>query len=139
MTASDCIFCKIIKGDIPCARIYEDDAVLAFLDINPWSEGHTLIIPKAHYALLHECPADVIAGVAGKFGRIAEAVVSAMGAVGYNILNNNGSAAGQEIEHVHFHIIPRKPGDQIIRHAPQLQYPEGRIEELAAEILNHLT
>ncbi|MBN1764238.1 MAG: HIT family protein, partial [Sedimentisphaerales bacterium] len=132
------IFCKIARGEIPCAGIFEDDQVLAFLDINPWSEGHSLIIPKAHFVHLHECPVEVISTLARQIGPIAEAIIKAVGAEGYNLLNNNGRSAGQLVEHVHFHIIPRKTGDGIIRHAPQNTYPPGRMDEIAARIANEL-
>lgn len=136
--SENCIFCKIIQGEIPCSRIYEDDSILSFLDINPWSPGHCLVIPKVHYQRLEECPQELIASMAGKLGTIAKAVITAVGARGYNVLNNNGSEAGQEVEHVHFHIIPRKSGDRIIRHTPQGKYPEGEINRLADKISNIL-
>lgn len=139
MQDPNCIFCKIINGDIPAARVFENDQVLSFLDINPWNEGHTLVVPKDHHALLHQCPPETAAAVVSQLGPIARAVIESLGAEGYNILNNNGPASGQEIEHLHFHIIPRRSGDGIIRHAPQKTYPEGRIDELAEQIKKALS
>ncbi len=106
MSNSDCIFCSIVTGKIPCIRIWQDDLVLAFLDIGPVSDGHTLVIPKAHFGRLHECSPDVLVGVSNCIGKIAQAVVSAVGAEAYNVLCNNGIAAGQLVEHVHFILFP---------------------------------
>ena len=131
---SDCIFCKIVQGQIPCSRIYQNEHVLAFLDINPWSQGHSLLIPKAHHNRIDQCPPEVIAQVAKMLGPVARAVTKAVQADSYNILNNNGPDSGQLVEHLHFHIIPRTPGDGIIRHAPQGQYPPGKIDQLAQQI-----
>ena len=87
----DCVFCKMVEGEIPVTRIYEDEAVLAFLDIGPLSDGHALVIPKRHYGRVDECDPDVLAAVAGRLGRIAGAVAEAMNADGYNILCNSKS------------------------------------------------
>ncbi len=133
-----CVFCKVVAGGIPAARIYEDDAVLAFLDIGPISDGHTLVIPKRHCATLHECDPKILAVLACGLGKIAKAVVDAMDADGYNVLSNNGSAAGQVVEHLHFHIIPRKTGDGVLAQWPSFRYPKGRIEEIAARIRGNL-
>ena len=130
----DCVFCKMVAGEIPVARVYEDEAVLAFLDIGPVSDGHILVIPKQHYARVHECEAQVLAKVGACLGKIAGAVVKAMGADGYNVLCNNGQAAGQVVEHVHFHIIPRKMGDGVFTQWPTYQYRAGQIEEIAEKI-----
>ena len=107
----DCIFCKIIRGEIPCQRVFENEHLLAFLDINPLATGHTVVIPKHHAERLEDLSADQAAELARSFGRLAQAVVLIVGGEGYNILQNNGSAAGQVVPHVHFHIIPRRAGD----------------------------
>ena len=133
-----CVFCKMVAGEIPVARIYEDDAVLAFLDIGPISDGHTLVIPKRHCPQVHECPPEVLSALAARLGKIAGAVAGAMHAEGFNVLANNGSAAGQVVEHVHFHIIPRKTGDKVLRGWPSYKYEKGRIEEIAARIRANL-
>lgn len=135
----DCVFCKMVAGEIPVVRIYEDETVLAFLDIGPISDGHTLVIPKEHCSLVHECQADVLAEVGRRLGRIAGAVVDAMQAEGYNVLCNNGRAAGQVVDHVHFHIIPRYLGDGVFTQWPAKKYPEGRIDVLAEKIREKLT
>ena len=107
----DCIFCKMVAGEIPVVKVYEDEAVLAFLDIGPISDGHTLVIPKVHCGKVHECDPQVLADVWSRLGRIAGAIAGAMKADGYNVLCNNGRAAGQIVDHLHFHIVPRWAGD----------------------------
>jgi histidine triad (HIT) family protein len=101
------IFDKIIDGEIPCHRVYEDDHVLAFLDIGPLSDGHTLVIPKERVTHLHELSDDSAAALGRILPRLCRAVMEATGAGAYNILQNNGPDAHQEVMHVHFHIIPR--------------------------------
>lgn len=101
------IFDKILAGEIPCHRVYEDEHVLAFLDINPLSDGHTLVIPKERAAQLHELSADSAAAIGRVLPRLCRAVVAATGASAYNVLQNNGAAAHQAVFHVHFHIIPK--------------------------------
>lgn len=132
-----CIFCRMVAGEIPVAKVYEDEAVLAFLDIAPISDGHTLVIPKRHCSAIHKCAPEVLANVAARLGRIAKAVVAAMESDGYNVLSNNGAAAGQVVDHLHFHIIPRRTGDGVFTEWPSYRY-EGRIDELAAKIRRNM-
>jgi histidine triad (HIT) family protein len=101
------VFDKILDGDIPCWRVYEDDHVLAFLDVGPLSEGHTLVIPKERKAHLHELSDDSAAAIGRVLPRLCRAVTAATGASAYNVLQNNGASAHQAVMHVHFHIIPR--------------------------------
>ncbi len=101
------IFSKIIAGDIPCHRVYEDEHVLAFLDINPLSQGHTLVIPKEAVATVGELSDDAGAAIGRVLPRLCRAVVKATGVEEYNILQNNGAGAHQAVFHVHFHIIPK--------------------------------
>jgi len=108
---ADCIFCKIASGEIPAATVWEDDRTVAFLDINPLAEGHLLVAPKAHAERLTDLDPDAAAALFRRAPVLAAAVVAAVGAEGFNILQNNGSCAGQAVEHVHVHIIPRRPGD----------------------------
>jgi histidine triad (HIT) family protein len=138
MGMDECVFCRMAAGEIPVAKVYEDEAVFAFLDIGPISDGHTLVIPKRHCANLHECEPEVLAEVALRLGRIAGAVAAAMDADGYNVLCNNGAAAGQVVEHLHFHIIPRKIGDGVFTQWPSYRYRKGQIEEIAARIRRNL-
>ncbi len=104
---STTIFDKILAGEIPCHRVYEDEHVLAFLDISPLAPGHTLIIPKERKAYLHELSDESAAAIGRVLPRIARAVLAATGAEHYNLLQNNGASAHQAVFHVHFHIIPR--------------------------------
>ncbi len=138
MIADDCLFCKMVAGQIPVAKIYEDEAVLAFLDIGPISDGHTLVIPKQHFERLHNCPSELLGRVGSRLGKIAGAVAAAMNSDGYNILCNNGRAAGQLIGHLHFHIIPRNTGDGLLGQWPAYKYEQGKIEIIAEEIRKKL-
>jgi histidine triad (HIT) family protein len=138
MNVSDCVFCKMIAGQIPVTRIYEDEVVLSFLDIGPISDGHTLVIPKQHFERLHDCPGELLGRVCSCLGKIAGAVSAAMNSDGYNVLCNNGRAAGQLVEHLHFHIIPRSAGDGLFDHWPSYKYPEGKIEAIAEKIRGNL-
>lgn len=101
------IFTRIIKGQIPCHRIHEDEHVLAFLDINPISEGHTLVVPKEPAETVDKLSDEAAAAIGRALPRISRAVLKATGATAFNILQNNGREAHQVVPHVHFHIIPR--------------------------------
>ena len=134
MIADDCIFCKIVAGGIPANRIYEDETLLVFLDNGPISDGHTLVIPKLHFEKLHDCPAELLGQIFSRLGKIAGAVSTAMNSDGYNLLCNNGRAAGQVVEHLHFHIIPRNVGDGLLNRWPSYAYEQGKIEAIADKI-----
>ena len=138
MTVENCLFCKMIAGQIPVAKVYEDEDVLAFLDIGPISDGHTLVIPKQHFEKLHDCPPDILGRVSARLGKIAGAVSKAMNSDGYNLLCNNGKAAGQLIEHLHFHIIARKNNDGLLSRWPAYSYEQGKIEVIAERIRKNL-
>ena len=124
----DCIFCKIIRGEIPSAKILESDSVLAFLDINPVSKGHTLVIPKTHYGTFPEIPIGVLAVLGEALQKIGMAVKSKLNFAGFNILLNNDRAAGQLIHHAHFHLIPRNLEDGVMDWPPVRPYAEGELE-----------
>jgi histidine triad (HIT) family protein len=109
--ADDCLFCKIVRGEIPCTRVYEDEQVLAFMDIGPIVDGHTLVIPKVHYDPIDQVPDEVLAAVIGVVRRVAVAQRSGLSADGCNVIQNNGTVAGQAVPHVHFHVIPRFEDD----------------------------
>jgi len=104
---AETVFAKILRGEIPCHRVYEDAAVLAFLDVNPLSRGHTLVIPKEPAETLDQLSDDAAAALGRVLPRIARAVLAATGARAFNILQNNGADAHQAVFHVHFHIIPK--------------------------------
>ncbi len=104
---SDTIFSRIIRGEIPCHRVYADELVIAFLDINPLSPGHTLVVPKEPAATIMDLSDESAAAIGKVLPRIARAVLKATNTTDCNILQNNGSLAHQEVPHVHFHIIPK--------------------------------
>ena len=110
---NDCIFCAIAAGEIPSFKVYEDDIVLAYLDINPFSKGHTLVIPKAHTTGLLDTDDAVLAAVVARVKKVAAHLRAALPCDGFNILQNNGEAAGQTVRHLHFHIIPRYAGEPL--------------------------
>jgi len=109
--ADDCIFCKIVAGELPATRIDEDERTLAFMDINPWTRGHALVIPKAHSTDVGEIEAEDLAAVALMAQRVALRQKEALGADGVNLINSFGAAAWQTVFHTHVHVIPRYPGD----------------------------
>ena len=104
---ADTVFGKIVRGEIPCNKIYEDDKVLAFLDINPLSEGHTLVVPKEPAETMDRLSDESAAALGRVLPRLCRAVAAATGVREYNVLQNNGSGAHQAVAHVHFHIIPK--------------------------------
>ena len=110
---NDCIFCAIAEGEIPSFKVYEDDLVLAYLDINPFSKGHTLVIPKRHASGLLEADDATLAELIVRVKKVAAQVKDRLGCDGFNILQNNGEAAGQTVKHIHFHIVPRWNGDPL--------------------------
>lgn len=104
---NDCLFCKIVAKEIPSTMVYEDDLVLVFMDIGPIIKGHALVVSKKHYDPVTETPDDVLAKLHQVAKRIARAQMNGLGADGVNIMQNNGKAAGQEVPHIHVHVIPR--------------------------------
>jgi histidine triad (HIT) family protein len=106
---AETIFSKIIAGELPCFRVYEDAQVLAFLDINPLSKGHTLVIPKEPAETLDQLSEESAAALGRVLPRLSRAILQATGAQSYNVLQNNGASAHQAVLHVHFHIIPKYP------------------------------
>ena len=110
---NDCLFCAIAAGEIPCFKVYEDDVVLACLDINPFATGHVLVIPKAHSQGLLDADDATLAAVIVRVKKVAAHPKEVLGCDGFNILQNNGEAAGQTVRHLHFHIVPRRTGDPL--------------------------
>jgi len=109
----ECIFCKIIEGELPCYKVYEDKRVLAFLDINPVNKGHVLVIPKEHYLNMFDVAPDLLKDLVVISQKLAKVLTEALGVKGYNFTVNNGKVAGQVIDHLHMHIIPRYEGDNL--------------------------
>lgn len=122
-TDASCLFCKIIAGEIPCYKIYEDDHVLGFLDINPIAPGHALVIPKPHAVTLDRLDEAASAACGRVLPQLSAAVLRAVNAEAFNILQNNGAAAHQAVGHVHFHIIPKTADAGL-----GIQWPSGRLE-----------
>jgi len=108
---SDCIFCKIVSKEIPATAVYEDDDVLVFMDIGPIIKGHALVISKKHYDSVSETPDNILTKLHLSAKRVARAQMNGLGADGVNVMQNNGKSAGQEVEHIHVHVIPRFEGD----------------------------
>jgi len=108
---NDCVFCAIAAGEIPSFKLYEDDLVFAYLDINPFAFGHTLVIPKAHTQGLLDTPDETLAAVIARVKKVAAHIKETLPCDGFNILQNNGACAGQSVNHVHFHIVPRRNGE----------------------------
>ncbi|KAA8566268.1 hypothetical protein MFRU_019g00800 [Monilinia fructicola] len=126
-----CIFCKIIKGDIPSFKLYESEKVLAFLDINPLSRGHALVIPKFHGEKLVDIPDDQLHEILP----VVKKLVVASGAENYNVLQNNGRIAHQEVDHVHFHMIPKPSTEEGLSVGwPQQKTDMDKLKALFAEI-----
>ena len=124
---NDCIFCAIAAGEIPSFKVYEDDLVVAYLDINPFTKGHTLVIPKAHSQDLLETPDETLAAIIARVKKVAAHLKAALPCDGFNILQNNGEAAGQTVPHVHFHIVPRYGQEPIV-----FENHAGNMDELKA-------
>ncbi len=135
---SHCVFCKIVQGDIPSARVFETDSVVVFLDINPLNPGHTLLVPRSHHAHLGELPDEIAAHVGSLLPRLCRAVKAATGAEGLNVVINNGSVAGQTIDHCHWHIIPRFAHDSIHWPWPQGKYSGDELSQMKARIEGEL-
>ena len=127
---NSCIFCRIVAGEIPSIRVYEDTDVLAFMDIGPLVKGHTLVIPKTHHNLISETPDDVLAKVIAVVRLVARAQMDGLGADGINVHQANGAAAGQVVPHVHFHVVPRYANDG--HHWNWTPHPYADLSEAAA-------
>jgi histidine triad (HIT) family protein len=128
-----CIFCKIIKKEIPCPIVYEDEKVLAFLDSNPVNKGHTLVIPKIHYKNIYDTPDEILGYLMISAKKIAIKLKESIGAEGVNIHMNNEAVSGQVVFHTHLHIIPRFTNDGFT-HWKGSPYKEGEAEEILQKI-----
>ena len=130
---TDCIFCKIISGNIPATKVYEDADYVAFLDLHPTQPGHTLVIPKVHYDRFESTPPEVVGTLFRLVRQLAPGVASAMAAPGFNISVNNGPSAGQVIFHTHVHIIPRQAKDGLVSWGHR-DYQGSEMDEAAKKI-----
>jgi|TARA_B110000196_G_scaffold140910_1_gene122027 histidine triad (HIT) family protein len=137
--AEPSIFTRIINGEIPCHKLYEDEYVFAFLDINPFSPGHTLVVPKEQAATLDALSDESSAAIGRVLPRISRAILTATGAVDFNVLQNNGEAAFQSVFHVHFHIIPKlEDGSGLAWPFTTTQLDSEEGAQLAERIRTHL-
>lgn len=126
----NCIFCKIAAGEIPAAVVFQNDTIVAFLDIGPLAEGHLLVIPRSHHEGLTDLPGTTAAALAAEIPRLGKALLVVTEAEGFNLLVNQGRAAGQEVPHVHFHLIPRRKQDGLgYRWCPG-SYRDDRAQQL---------
>jgi histidine triad (HIT) family protein len=132
MADPDCIFCKIVAGELPSTIVDEDERTIAFMDISPGARGHALVIPREHAADVHEISAEDLAAVAAMAKRLAAKMRDNLGADGVNLLNSNGSAAWQTVFHFHMHVIPRYAGDPL--RLPWTPSPGDRDEIRAAAL-----
>jgi histidine triad (HIT) family protein len=133
-----CIFCQIAQKRVPANLVYEDEKAMAFLDIRPLSEGHTLIIPKSHYENIFGIPEELIMHIHGVTKRVALAVKKVTQADGISIMQQNGKAAGQEIFHLHVHIIPRFEGQKLPKFSETSETSKEKLSQTAAKIRRHL-
>ncbi len=133
----ECIFCKIIAGDIPSYKVYENDKVMAFFDILPISPGHTIIVPKNHLADVENLSDEEIGAMAVAAKKIGKAMMEGLGVKGYSVFLDNKSAANQHVPHVHFHLVPRAEGDGLERW-PQSGYEESEAEHCLKKIQEKL-
>jgi len=127
-----CVFCKIVAVEIPASVVFENESILTLLDIGPLSEGHLLVIPRKHYSKLSDLPPSESAQLGAVLPRMARALLEVTHAEGFNVLLNEGRTAGQLVPHVHFHIIPRSPRDNLGYRWHAGTYSSGRAEEVAA-------
>lgn len=134
----DCIFCKIVKGDIQSHKVYEDEATFAFLDISPINIGHVLVVPKAHYVNIYETPEKIMVQMMKTVKKISYAIKTGLKADGINVSMNNDPAAGQIIFHAHIHIIPRTKDDGFHHWKGKKPYQEGEKEVVAKKITSAL-
>ena len=126
---SDCLFCRIVAGEIPATTVHEDDRTIAFMDINPATRGHALVIPRVHARDVHEIDTEDLKAVAATAQVVAGRLVERLGAAGVNLLNSNGTAAWQTVFHFHMHVIPRYAGDPL---RLPWQPAQGDVEDIAA-------
>lgn len=134
-----CVFCMIAQDQLPSLKVFEDQDILAFLDVSPLADGHLLIIPKQHFIHLDKMPADLVGALCRQLPRLAAAVVAATGAQGYNVLQNNSRCAGQVVQHVHFHIIPRVQDDGLGYRWLAKKYPQDKDKQVHQQILQALS
>ena len=138
MKKDDCVFCKVVAGELPSNKIYENSEVLVFLDINPVNIGHSLVVSKKHFDNIYETPAEILANMITAAKIVSKAIKSQMKADGINVTMNNDSTAGQVIFHSHMHIIPRFANDGFGVWQSKIKYKEGEGKDVAERIISAL-
>ena len=133
-----CIFCKIVQKQAPASIIYEDETVIVFLDIRPLNMGHTLVIPKPHYVDIFDIPENLLLQVHKVAKQIAPAIKKATNADGISIIQQNGKAAGQDIFHLHVHVVPRFDGQKLPHFNELKEVERAKLDEMAKKIKQHL-
>lgn len=134
---NDCIFCRIVSGEIPATKVWDDDNCVVFMDIFPVSRGHILIVPKKHVDNFVSLPVELILPLFAAAQKVATATVRAAGAPAFNLTINNGRESGQEVFHLHLHVIPRTAGDGL-KTWPKISYVEDEAVALSAKIKSEL-
>lgn len=134
---SDCIFCRIIAGEAPCARVYEDELTLTIMDLFPVSRGHALVLTKDHYPTVFDASGEALAAVAIASRRVALAIRAELAPEGLGIFQLNGAAAGQTVFHYHMHLIPRAPGEAFLLHGRR-RASEAELQDVAARLATAL-
>jgi histidine triad (HIT) family protein len=138
MNDTSCIFCRIARKQASASMVYEDETALAFLGIRPLNEGHTLVIPKEHYATIFEAPEELVAHLHGIVKRVALAVKEVTKVDGVSIIQQNGKAAGQKVFHLHVHVIPRFEGQKLMRFGEISEANREKLNQIAANIKRHI-
>ena len=137
-TDKDCIFCKIVAGEIPCFKLYEDEDTLSFMDINPANEGHALVVTKEHWQNVHEIPDALISAVSITAKKIAGALETHLSPDGINLIQCNGEGAAQSVLHFHMHVLPRKSGDDLRLNWGLVAGDMDQIKDQTAKIVSAL-
>lgn len=138
MKDNACIFCRIAQKQVPASVVYEDEKSLAFLDIRPLNEGHTLIIPKAHYESVFDIPKELLMYLHRITKQVSIAVKKATKADGISIMQQNGEAAGQEVFHLHIHVVPRYKGQKLPRFSDLKEAEKEKLSQTAAKLRKYL-
>jgi len=135
---TSCIFCRIVKGDLPAYKLYEDEHCLVILDVNPIASGHSLIISKEHYPTILDTPVNILAHITQTIQKVIPGILKGTNAEGFNIMQNNGRCASQIVPHLHFHIIPRVTGDNIRFNWLPRSADKSEFEAITVRIKQHI-
>ncbi len=138
MKDTSCIFCKIANGTIPSYKVYEDNEIIAFLDVNPASRGHTLVVTKEHFSNMTTCSKNILDRAFEVAQLVAQAQIAHLGASGVNVLTNVGESAGQSVQHFHIHVIPRYDNDGLKLSFPPRQLTDSEMSDITKSIKNGL-